>query len=90
MNQDTLRVDLYKDIASAVANGTTLADVDQRTILPSSFISGPRAMRTNYHDAMAIVRSRGRPDYFITMTTRSTININIVFREMLCRDMNNG
>ena len=25
-------------------------------------------MRVNYHDAMAIVRSRGRPDYFIMMT----------------------
>jgi cyclophilin family peptidyl-prolyl cis-trans isomerase len=25
-------------------------------------------MCANYHDAMAIVRCRGRPDYFITMT----------------------
>jgi hypothetical protein len=68
MNQDTLRVDLYKDLANVVADGVNLSDVDQRTVLPSSFIGGPRAMRANYHDAMAIIRSRGRPDYFIIMT----------------------
>jgi hypothetical protein len=36
--------------------------------MPSSFIGGPRDMRRRYMDAMALVRSFGKPDIFLTMT----------------------
>ncbi|XP_019086315.1 PREDICTED: uncharacterized protein LOC104720511 [Camelina sativa] len=39
-----------------------------RIILPSSFTGGPRYMAQNYQDAMAICRTFGNPDLFITMT----------------------
>lgn len=37
-------------------------------ILPSSFYGSPRNMRERYHDAMAIVRAKGAPDLFVTIT----------------------
>jgi hypothetical protein len=67
MNQDTLRVDLYKDLINVVTDGINLSDIDQRTVLSSSFIGGPRVIRANYHDTMIIIRSRDRSDYFIIM-----------------------
>ncbi|XP_071714847.1 uncharacterized protein [Rutidosis leptorrhynchoides] len=40
-----------------------------RITLPSSFTGGARYMYANYMDAMAIVRSFGPPDLFITLTS---------------------
>ncbi len=37
-------------------------------ILPSGYAGGPRAMKQNYQDAMAIVAHEGTPSLFITMT----------------------
>ena len=37
-------------------------------ILPASYIGGPRNMRQNFQDSMAVVRDKGKPDLFITMT----------------------
>jgi hypothetical protein len=37
-------------------------------VLPSSFVGGPRHMNQLYQNAVAIVRSLGTPDYFITFT----------------------
>ena len=37
-------------------------------ILPSTFVGSPRYMMQNYQDAMAIVRMKGKPELFITMT----------------------
>ena len=37
-------------------------------ILPSTFIGSPRYMEQLYQDAMAVVRKKGKPDLFITMT----------------------
>ena len=42
--------------------------VGKIVILPSTFIGSPRYMMQNYQDAMAIVRMKGKPDLFITMT----------------------
>ena len=58
-NQALLRADLYSN--------TTL-QVGHRILLPSSFVGGPRYMQQQYQDAMAIVRARGTPDLFVTMT----------------------
>jgi hypothetical protein len=67
-HQGTFRIELYQGLADAAASGTDLNDVGSPAILPSSFIGGPRHMSQLYHDAMAIVRSCGKPDLFITMT----------------------
>jgi len=37
-------------------------------ILPSNYAVGPRAMKQNYQDAMAIIAHEGTPSLFITMT----------------------
>jgi len=38
------------------------------TMLPSSFTGGRRYMIQNYHDAIAICREYGPPDFFVTFT----------------------
>eukprot|EP00798_Chlamydomonas_sp_ICE-L_P027773 gene27773-17913_t len=68
-NQGTLRSDLYQGLADAMNHG----DVDpnsigRRVVLPSSFTVGPRYLNQRYQDAMAVVRKKGKPDLFITMT----------------------
>ncbi|XP_073129028.1 uncharacterized protein [Henckelia pumila] len=52
-------------VASGETRGT---EVGRRVVLPLSFIGGPRDMRKRYLDAMALVRSLGKSDLFITMT----------------------
>jgi Helitron helicase-like domain at N-terminus len=68
LNQDSLRVDLYKGIADAVHQGIDLHDIRQRKILPASFTGSPRSMYSYYHDAIAIVRHYEKPDLFPTIT----------------------
>jgi hypothetical protein len=67
-NQDSLRVEVYQGLADAIVSGADLNQIGTPTILPSTFIGGPRQMWQLYHDAMAIVRACGKPDLFITMT----------------------
>ncbi|KAL3618781.1 hypothetical protein CASFOL_037443 [Castilleja foliolosa] len=69
LNQKKFRVDIYKGLEEAVVSG----DYDpkcreKRIILPSTFFGGARCMIQNYQDAMAICRSVGYPDLFITFT----------------------
>ena len=68
-NQDTLRVDLYHNLCDAVTRGdTNAAAIGKRIVLPRTFVGGPRYMMQNYQDAMAICRTYGNPDLFITFT----------------------
>jgi len=68
-NQKTIRSELYQGLQDAVvAGGETAATVGQRVVLPSSFTGGPRFMNQLFQDAMAIVRDKGSPDLFITVT----------------------
>jgi Helitron helicase-like domain at N-terminus len=68
-HQDQIRSDLYQGIADSVRLGETQAGrVGKRTVLPASFIDGPRDMRKRYMDAMALVREFCKPDIFLTMT----------------------
>ncbi|GJT52493.1 RNA-directed DNA polymerase, eukaryota [Tanacetum coccineum] len=69
-NQDTLRVDLYHNVCDAVTRGdTNTAGLGQRIVLPETFIGGPRYMMQNYQDAMALCRTYGNRDLFITFTS---------------------
>lgn len=39
--------------------------IGKRIILPWNFIGSPRNMREKYVDAMALVKTSGKPGYFI-------------------------
>ena len=56
---------LYDAISRGERNGS---DVGSRTILPTSFVGGPRYMYSHYLDALAICRVHGNPSFFITFT----------------------
>ncbi|KAL3637900.1 hypothetical protein CASFOL_018348 [Castilleja foliolosa] len=67
--KNKFRVDIYKGLEDAVVSG----DCDpksrgKRIILPSTFTGGARYMIQNYQDAMAVCRTVGYPDLFITFT----------------------
>ncbi|XP_049293325.1 uncharacterized protein LOC125769003 isoform X1 [Anopheles funestus] len=49
-------------------NDTTLARTGTRVILGPNFVGGTRYMQAQYHDAMSIVRTFGKPDLFLTVT----------------------
>ena len=69
LNQQKIRVDLYRSLADAVSAGdTNPAEVGRRVILPSSFTGSLRQMFELYQDSMSIVRKYGKPDLFITFT----------------------
>jgi hypothetical protein len=42
--------------------------VGKGTVMPSSFIGGPRDMRHRYMDTLALVRRFSKLDIFLTMT----------------------
>lgn len=65
-HQKKLKVDNYKNVLDDLENSIEV--IGKRIVLPSSFIGGPRHMRSLYQDAMAITRDYGPPSLFITMT----------------------
>jgi hypothetical protein len=68
-NQAKLRAETYNKVSDAVQGGERDGNrVGMRLILPSSFIGGPRYNMQCYQDAMAVVRTLGKPDLFDTMT----------------------
>ena len=68
LNQKTLRTENYEHLRDALAGETNLHDIGKATILPSSFVGGPRYMQQKNQDAMAYVAEFGKPDLFITFT----------------------
>ncbi|KAL6858850.1 hypothetical protein ACP4OV_017852 [Aristida adscensionis] len=71
-NQARLRVENLQGIADAVGRGCIDGnEVGKRTVLPSSHTGGRRYMIQNYHDAIAICRVYGPPDFFTTFTCNS-------------------
>nr|GEV51194.1 hypothetical protein [Tanacetum cinerariifolium] len=67
--QSKLRCDTYLNIRSSIAAGNTDPIVlGKLVVLSSSFTGGPRYMRQNYMDAMALCRWYCCPNLFITIT----------------------
>ncbi|KAK1423926.1 hypothetical protein QVD17_19237 [Tagetes erecta] len=67
--QPKLRSQCYKSLNDTVGRGeTNAANCGKRIILPSSFTGGSRYMTQKYLDAMAICKTFGYPDLFITIT----------------------
>ena len=69
-NQKHIRAEMYKGVVDAVNSDdhADAASTGKLVVLPSSVIGTPRHMSQLFHDSMAIVRSLGKPDLFITMT----------------------
>ncbi len=69
-NQVKLRAELYQGLHDMLAQDAVLnaAQVGRRILLPATFHGSPRFMMQAYQDAMAIVRSLGIPDVFLTFT----------------------
>lgn len=69
-HQKECRVSSYQGLMDHLEYKADKLDVQIGSlyILPSSFVGGMRYMRQAYQDAMAMVRTFGKPDLFITFT----------------------
>jgi len=68
-NQSKLRAKNLQGIADAVGRGCIDGtEMGKLTVLPASHTGGRRYMVQNYHDAIAICRVYGPPDFFTTFT----------------------
>lgn len=68
-NQGKLRVENLQGISDAVGRGCVDGnEIGKQTYLPASHTGCRRYMVQNYHDAMAICRVYGAPDFFTTFT----------------------
>ncbi|GKD94622.1 ATP-dependent DNA helicase PIF1-like protein [Tanacetum coccineum] len=64
-----LRCDTYTNIRQSIAAGNNDPTLlGKPVVLSSSFTGGPRYMKQNYMDAMALCTWYGCPDLFITVT----------------------
>ena len=72
-NQTQLHVESYQGLVDHLNNTANdmNCQIGKIVILPSTFVGSPRYMMENYRDAMAIVRMKGKPDLFITITCNS-------------------
>ncbi len=69
LNQKTIRCDILQGVQEAMNQGETNSSaIGKRIVLPSSFTGGMRYMFNNCQDAMAICKTFGYPDLFITIT----------------------
>jgi len=67
-NQGNLRSETYKNIKKANEDGISdVSSVGKRVILLSSFTAGARYMMQNYLDVMALCRTYGHSDLFLTL-----------------------
>jgi hypothetical protein len=75
-DQDALRISSYQGLLDHIKNSAANDSSNYKTkerlgnlfILPSTCTGSPRYMQQNYQDAMAIMRKKGNPDLFVTMT----------------------
>ncbi|XP_056859714.1 uncharacterized protein LOC130508302 [Raphanus sativus] len=68
-NQETLRSDSFDSLKqSENAGKIDMNEQGTEFVLPASFTGGPRYMKNNYLDAMAICKHFGFPTLFITFT----------------------
>lgn len=67
-NQRQLRAECYQGLVDAIQDQDRDGRIGRRIVLPSTVVGSPRFMQQRYQDSMAIVRAKGKPDLFITMT----------------------
>ena len=66
-NQKTIKAEKYKVIDDALKSDAEVLP-GRLTILPPSIYGSPRWYAKEFQDAMALVRIKGKPDYFLTFT----------------------
>ena len=66
-HQKELRAEKYQGLMDAVEHDELL-NAGQKIVLPPTIYGSPRWYQSAYQDAMAIVRSYGKPDIFLTFT----------------------
>src|SRR5467141_800701 len=59
---------LYDTACCQLLGDQDVATTGRRIVLPASFPGGVRHMQHSYQNSMAIVRTLGKPGYFITFT----------------------
>jgi Helitron helicase-like domain at N-terminus len=67
-NQTKIRADLYDSAQRQLRDGQDVSTTGRRIVLPADFPGCARNMQRSYQDSMAIVRTFGKPGYFITFT----------------------
>jgi hypothetical protein len=68
-HQEDIRADLYSRVMDLAAQAEHDAStIGRQVVLPSSFTGSPRGFQARYQDAMCMVKKKGRPDLFITVT----------------------
>ena len=67
-NQSKLRCELYCGFKDSLQNGILPENIGKNIILPSSIPGSERHQKLQFQNSMAIVKERGSPTYFITMT----------------------
>jgi hypothetical protein len=73
LNQGTLRSELYNRISDTIRpDDTSMESVGRLTVLPSSFIGGPRHYTQLYQDALDMCRRLHGPHFFVTFTCNPT------------------
>ncbi|KAK1607701.1 hypothetical protein QYE76_031374 [Lolium multiflorum] len=69
IGRDKLRSETYQGITDVVGQGSASGrSVGVKVVLSSGFVGSKRYMAQNYQDEMAICRSYGAPDLFVTFT----------------------
>ncbi|XP_071939243.1 uncharacterized protein [Coffea arabica] len=83
--QNDIHTEILEEVLDSLSVGQTEGSkVGRKVILPTSFIGGPRDIRHQYLDAMALVQKYGKPYIFLTMTCNpmwKEIQDNLQFTE---------
>ncbi len=66
-NQETIRADLYQSIKNTALTNLGYT-IGKRIVLPPSCKGSPRYFMKLFQDSMAVIRSFGKPDLFVTVT----------------------
>ncbi|KAL7404369.1 hypothetical protein ABVT39_013730 [Epinephelus coioides] len=66
-NQNSIKAEKYKVIVDALNSGREIIP-ERLTVLPPSIYGSPRWYAKEFQDAMALVRMKGKPHFFLTFT----------------------
>ena len=66
-NQKSIKAEKYKVIVDALSSDTEIIP-GHLTILPPTIYGSPRWYAKEFQEAMALVRVKGKPDFFLTFT----------------------
>lgn len=74
--QENFRTKSYQGVIDSlyIDGETNSSNIGEKVVLPSSFIGGPRDMRTRYVNAMALVQRFGKSNLLLTMTCNPAWN----------------